>query len=190
MVDTNSLTPVVKELYECICQLSSQGKDFSLKSLKAQMPNHSYRDYTAALDVFKDEQAFIKKQSLPMPQELKTKVESMLALQWATLCKHFNEMKVELENQFNERLREARSVRDEAIDRNAALSAENLNLSKQLEEAQKTINELRAADEKYKKEITAKDLDIAKLKVSVEAKDESIKELRRAFESISKKGAN
>ena len=91
MVDINSLTPVVRELYEYICKLNAQGKNCTFKSLKEQMPNHSHRDYTLALDLFKDQQAFIESNAMPMPPELKSQVDSMVTLQWATLCQHFNE---------------------------------------------------------------------------------------------------
>ena len=78
MVDINSLTPVVRELYEYICKLNAQGKNCTFKSLKEQMPNHSHRDYTLALDLFKDQQAFIENNAMPMPPELKSQVDSMV----------------------------------------------------------------------------------------------------------------
>ena len=99
MVDINSLTPVVRELYEYICKLNAQGKNCTFKSLKEQMPNHSHRDYTLALDLFKDQQAFIENNAMPMPPELKSQVDSMVTLQWATLCQHFNDQKKKLENE-------------------------------------------------------------------------------------------
>ena len=187
LVDINSLTPVVRELYENICKLNAQGKNCTFKSLKEQMPNHSNRDYTKAFDAFKDQQAFIESNAMPMPPELKSQVDSMVTLQWATLCQHFNDQKKKLENEFEERLKEARSARDDALDNNELLKRTNQELSSRLQEVSEKNNELHAANENFKEEINKKNLEICMLQERVKAQETSIKDLKGAFDKIANK---
>ena len=181
------VTPVVRELYDCVCKLNAQGKNCTFKSLKEQMPNHSHRDYTLALDLFKDQQSFIESNAMPMPPELKSQVDSMVTLQWATLCQHFNELKKKLEKEFEERLKEARSARDDALDNNELLKRTNQELSSRLQEASKKNNELNVTNENFKEELNKKNFEIGKLQERVKAQETSIKDLKTAFDTIANK---
>ena len=151
------------------------------------MPNHSNRDYTKAFDAFKDQQAFIENNAMPMPPELKSQVDSMVTLQWATLCQHFNEQEKKLEKEFEERLKEARSARDDALDNNELLKRTNQELSSRLQEVSEKNNELHAANEKFKEELNKKNFEIGMLQERVKAQETSIKDLKGAFDKIANK---
>ena len=140
-----------------------------------------------AFDAFKDQQAFIENNAMPMPPELKSQVDSMVTLQWATLCQHFNEQKKKLEKEFEERLKEARSARDDALDNNELLKRTNQELSSRLQEASEKNNELHAANENFKEELNKKNFEIGMLQERVKAQETSIKDLKGAFDKIANK---
>ena len=92
-----------------------------------------------------------------------------------------------LENEFEERLKEARSARDDALDNNELLKRTNQELSSRLQEVSEKNNELHAANENFKEELNKKNFEIGMLQERVKAQETSIKDLKGAFDKIANK---
>ena len=97
------------------------------------------------------------------------------------------EKKKKLEKEFEERLKEARSARDDALDNNELLKRTNQELSSRLQEASEKNNELHVANENFKEELNKKNFEIGMLQERVKAQETSIKDLKGAFDTIANK---
>lgn len=125
--DTSKLedsSQVVKDLVSVLRSMFARGMEPSYKSLKTAAPNHSPRDYSAALKLFREERLLADKWSDTAPPEIMEGARLIAAQAWAMASEHFSKQLEEARLAFNLEVDECRAARQASEERVLALEAE------------------------------------------------------------------
>ena len=109
---------VVSLLVSTCRKLHAQGIAVNSSQLKIHKPNHSNRDYTAALDIFNDEIRMMTECSVPIPDDSREYFDMTVKSMWTNLVNTYEARIKKLKDEHESALFDARKARDSVVDEN------------------------------------------------------------------------
>lgn len=168
---------VVSLLVNTCRRLHAQGIDVNGSLLKIHKPNHSNRDYTAALDLFNDELRMLTECSVPLPEDSREYFDMTIKSMWTNLVNTYEARIKKLKDEHESALFDARKARDSVVDENEELKAT-------LEKRDEIISVMRKNEEEGKRKELQNQSKIRNLETEVTSLKAKLETVQQNYDKL------